>query len=279
MEKRRLTYFAADAHLGIDFKDPDGRERRFVEFLRGINPAETEAVYLLGDIFDFWYEYRDVVPKGFSRVFSALIDLMDGGVKVCFFNGNHDIWTYHYLQQLGITVLTQPYVTQIAGRTFCLGHGDGLGPGRHGYKFMRAVFHCRFLQILFSMLHPWIAFRLGTTWSRHRRIGYKTPYVFSGEDEPLYKFCADFAVRQSVDYFVFGHFHCRVDMPVIPRPLSGKSSPAKSSPVSASLSPQPASASQSPQPASAPRLLVLKDWFDSSNYIVFDGADLKFIEK
>ncbi len=243
--ERTLTYFVSDTHLGIDFKDPAGRERRFVDFLRSIDPERTETVYLLGDIFDFWYEYRDVVPKGFSRVFATLIDLMEAGVKVRFFNGNHDIWTYRYLQSLGIEILTQPYVMDIAGRTFCIGHGDGLGPGRHGYKFMRGVFHCRFLQFLFSMLHPWIAFRLGTTWSHHRRIGYKRPYVFSGEDEPLYKFCVSFSAAHRVDNYVFGHFHCPVDLT-----LPG-----------------------------GERLMVLRDWFDVSNWIVFDGTDLRYVEQ
>ena len=168
---RNLTYFASDVHLGLDVADPSGREARFVAFLRGIPASETEALYLLGDIWDFWYEYRDVVPKGYTRVFAALQGLMDAGVKVYFFQGNHDIWTYSYFEELGMTRCVQPYVTGIGGKTFCLGHGDGLGPGMRGYKFMRWGFHNRFLQRCFSTLHPWLAFRMGNGWSRKSRLG------------------------------------------------------------------------------------------------------------
>ena len=96
MPERRLTYFVSDVHLGLNVRNPEDRERRFVSFLKSIDPQETEALYLLGDIWDFWYEWKDVVPKGYVRVFAALLDLMDGGVKVYFFQGNHDVWTYSY---------------------------------------------------------------------------------------------------------------------------------------------------------------------------------------
>ena len=163
---RNLTYFASDVHLGLQVADPAGREARFVSFLRSIPAAETEALYLLGDIWDFWYEYRDVVPKGYVRVFGALTDLMDAGVKVFFFPGNHDIWAYGYFEELGMKILEQPYVTEIGGKTFCLGHGDGLGPVDRGYRILRGIFHNRFLQACFSALHPWFAYRLGNGWSR-----------------------------------------------------------------------------------------------------------------
>ena len=116
---RNLTYFASDVHLGLQVADPAGREARFVSFLKRIPAAETDALYLLGDIWDFWYEYRDVVPKGSVRVFGALTDLMDAGVKVYFFPGNHDIWAYGYFEELGMKILEQPYVTEIGGKTFC----------------------------------------------------------------------------------------------------------------------------------------------------------------
>ena len=137
---RPLTYFVADVHLGLDVNDPKDRERRFVGFLRSL-PPETEAVYLLGDIWDFWYEYRDVVPKGYVHVLSALTDLMDAGVRIYFFQGNHDVWTYRYFEELGMVRLTQPAVVDIGGTKFCLGHGDGLGPVPAGYRMLRAVFH------------------------------------------------------------------------------------------------------------------------------------------
>ncbi len=236
---RRLTYFVADVHLGLQVGDPADRERRFAGFLRSL-PEQTEALYLLGDIWDFWYEYRDVVPKGYVRVFSALADLMDRGVKVCFFQGNHDVWTYSYFEELGMIRLTQPHVVEIAGKRFCLGHGDGLGPVPFGYRFLRGIFHNRVLQVLFSMLHPWIAFRFGNGWSRSNRLSHDKEYVFRGTDEPLYKFASDFSASRPVDYFVFGHYHADVYMKL----------------------------------PSGAELFILKDWMKSSPYLCFDGKEM-----
>ena len=205
------TYFVSDVHLGLQVDDPVAREARFVDFLRSL-PEDTAALYLLGDIWDFWYEYRDVVPKGYVRVFAALTALMDRGVDVYFFQGNHDVWTYSYFEELGMKRLEQPALVEIDGVVFCLGHGDGLGPVPRGYRFLRAVFHNRILQFLFSLLHPWIAFRLGNGWSRSNRLARREEYVFRGEEEPLYKFAAEFEKTHKVDRFVFGHYHCGVSM-------------------------------------------------------------------
>ena len=244
---RHLTYFAADVHLGLQVKDPAAREARFVAFLKGIPAEETEALYLLGDIWDFWYEYRDVVPKGYVRVFAALTDLMDAGVKVYFFQGNHDVWTYHYFEELGMIRLTQPSVVSAGGLTLCLGHGDGLGPVKGGYKALRGIFHCRFLQVLFSSLHPRIAFALGNGWSRHNRLARGEEYVFKGDSEPLWQFCEAFQASYAagdventgrrIDAFVFGHYHCQVDT----------------------------------QLPSGARLLMLKDWMDGTNALRLDA--------
>ena len=201
----------------------------------------------MGDIWDFWYEYRDVVPKGYVRVFAALQALMDRGVKVFFFQGNHDVWTYSYFEELGMKRLVQPYVAEIGGRRFCLGHGDGLGPVPSGYRFLRGVFHSRVLQFLFSTLHPWIAFRLGNGWSRHNRLARREEYVFRGADEPLCKFAEEFSVGNGVDYFIFGHYHADVHMTL----------------------------------SSGAELYVLKDWMSSSPYICVshsaDGASFEII--
>ncbi len=236
---RDRTYFVADVHLGLDVKDPAAREARFVAFLKNIPAEGTEALYLLGDIWDFWYEYRDVVPKGYVRVLSALLDLMDAGVKVYFFPGNHDIWTYRYFEELGMVKLRQPYKVEIGGTRFCLGHGDGLGPGNRGYKFMRKVFHNRFFQACFSTLHPWIAYRLGCGWSRKSRLSKDFEYEFRGADEPLWKFCES---TPDVDVFVFGHYHVKVDETL----------------------------------PSGARLIVLKDWMEGENYLFFRSGTLTF---
>lgn len=209
---RPLTYFVSDVHLGLAVADPAAREARFVAFLEGLPRDRTAALYLLGDIWDFWYEYRDVVPKGYVRVFAALTALMDAGVEVFFMPGNHDIWAYGYFEELGLRRLQQPCVTEIGGKRFCLGHGDGLGPVKGSYRLLRRGFHNRFLQRCFSTLHPWLAFRLGQGWSRHSRLAKRQRYTFQGQKEPLYRFCENFGER--VDYFIFGHYHCVADMPV-----------------------------------------------------------------
>ncbi len=239
MPGRTLVYFVSDVHLGLAVGDPAEREARFVRFLDSIPKDKTEALYMLGDIWDFWYEYRDLVPKGYVKVFSALMDLMEAGVKVFFFQGNHDIWCYHYFEDMGIRILKQPCLVEIGGKTFCLGHGDGLGPGHFWYKVMRKAFHNRICQRLFSaLIHPTLAFAIGKGWSHKSRVARSVDYVFRGEDEPLYKFAVDYSGKHHVDYFVFGHFHVSVDM----------------------------------QLPTGARLLVLKDWMkpQSSNFIVFD---------
>ena len=236
---KKLTYFVSDVHLGLQVADPAGREERFVSFLKGL-PQETDALYLLGDIWDFWYEYRDVVPKGYVRVLASLQDLMDRGVEVYFFQGNHDIWTYSYFEELGMKKLVQPCKVEIGGKTFCLGHGDGLGPTPFGYRVIKYIFNNKVIQTLFSMLHPWIAYRIGNVWSKHSRLSHNEHYVFKGPSEPLYQFAAEYAENNKVDVFIFGHYHTTADL-ILPN---------------------------------GSRLVLLKDWISSSPYICFDGADL-----
>ncbi len=235
---RSLVYFVADVHLGLQSADPAERERRFLDFLRGLPRERMQALYLLGDIWDFWYEYRDVVPREGARVVAELISLKDSGVEVFFIPGNHDIWTYSFFESLGIHRLEQPVSVCLGGKKFCLGHGDRLGGSSFGYGLMLKVFHSRVAQALFSTLHPWIAYRLALGWSRSNR-GKHEPYVFKGEAEPLYRF----ASARDADFCIFGHFHCSVDMSL---PAGG-------------------------------RLIVLKDWIDGGTpYAVFDTASSSF---
>ena len=233
MSTAKLTYFVSDVHLGLQVADPADRERRFVDFLESL-PENTDALYLLGDVWDFWYEYRDVVPKGYVKVFAALLNLIERGVDVFFFQGNHDVWTYSYFEELGMKKLVQPCLVNLGGNVFCLGHGDGLGPGvPSGYRFLRGIFHNRILQFLFSLLHPWLAFRLGNNWSKGNRLARQEEYVFKGERESLYRFAAEYEKTHKVDCFIFGHFHAEVSM-------------------------------KTPKGAD---FLVLKDWISSSPYI------------
>lgn len=211
MKDLKQIIFVSDVHLGLKNLCPEEREERFLSFLKQISREETEAVYLLGDIWDFWYEYRDVVPRTGMRVVAEFVSLMDAGVKLYFCRGNHDIWTFSFFEELGVRIIEQPYVFEYAGKRFCVGHGDTLGGAKPGYRFMQAIFHCRFVQRLFSTLHPWFAYRLGLGWSGHNRKSHK-PYSFRGADEPLYKFALEYSGREHIDYFVFGHFHDNVDL-------------------------------------------------------------------
>lgn len=236
---RRCVYFLSDVHLGLDVCDPGAREERLARFLESVPAEETEALYLLGDVWDFWYEYRAVVPAGYARVFAALQSLISRGVEVHFFSGNHDIWCYRYFQSLGIKVHHGPELVSHSGKSFMLAHGDGLGPGMHVYKCMKAVFRSRITQWLFSTFVPVrLAFALGKGWSRHNRLARGERYVFKGESEPLYKWSA--AIDPQPDYFVFGHLHCKVDMKM----------------------------------PSGAGLFVLGDWLDGSDVLCFDGESL-----
>lgn len=242
--ERTLSYFASDVHLGLDVNDPAAREERFIKFLREIPSDRTENLFLLGDIWDFWYEYRDVVPKGYARVFSAIQDLIATGVNVYFCPGNHDVWAYSYFEQLGMKKIGQPHLMEIGGKKFCVGHGHGLGPVGAGAGFLNGLFHNRVAQCLFSALHPWFAFRFGNSWSRHNRLSRKEPYIFETDKCPLVAFVRGFAASHEVDFFVFGHYHVKIDEAL----------------------------------PSGARLLMLGDWVrpDSYFFLVFDAATSRF---
>lgn len=207
----KKTYFVSDVHLGLDAFDPKGREERFVSFLQGINNADTDALYMLGDIWDFWYEWKYTVPKGYVKVFAAISSLIQSGIRVYFFPGNHDIWAYSYFQELGMIKLQQPAVIEVAGKSYCVGHGDGLGKTDIGYRILSAVFHSRFTQWLFStFIHPSLAMALGYAWSRHNRLARGEKYQWKGVDEPLVAYCEAFQKQHRVDGFIFGHYHVDV---------------------------------------------------------------------
>ncbi|TNF39020.1 MAG: UDP-2,3-diacylglucosamine diphosphatase, partial [Bacteroidetes bacterium] len=149
----RKTYFASDFHLGLAAgTDPHEREQRVIAWLDRVS-ADAGSIWLLGDVFDFWWEYRKVIPKGFTRFLGRLSALTDRGIEVHIFTGNHDMWMFGYFEEeLNIPVYHEPITREWNGKRFYLGHGDGLGPGDHGYKFIKKVFRNRLCQILFSML-------------------------------------------------------------------------------------------------------------------------------
>jgi len=207
------VYFVSDVHLGLKAGDPDERETRFVSFINSIPREGTTALCMLGDIWDFWYEYRDVIPRAGARALAALISLMDDGVEVWFCPGNHDVWTFSFFEKLGMHRIDQPAFVSVGGKEFCLGHGDALGKCDLGSRLVSALFHCRIAQILFSTIHPWLAYRFGSAWSesnrkKHERRNRKRGgYHFKGEQEPLFRYALDVSARRHVDFFIFGHFH------------------------------------------------------------------------
>lgn len=245
MADKGLYYFVSDVHLGLDYLDPQARERKFAAFLHQL-PSQTKKLFLLGDIFDFWYEYKMVIPRGFTRVLGAFAALRDRGVEVHFFNGNHDIWTYDYFErELGFIMEKQPAVFELEGKRFCMGHGDGLVPGDRLYKFMRWGFNNKFLQWLFSGIHPRWALGLGHAWSRHNRLAKGESYTFRGESEDLVRFANEFQSMRpdnsKIDFFVFGHYHYKEQYQL---PCGGL-------------------------------LSIMGEWINHCDYLVFDGEKLE----
>lgn len=207
----KKTFFASDFHLGIDARDPSGvRERKVVRWLHQCAP-EAEAIYLVGDIFEFWHDYLYVAPRGYVRLLGALAEIRDSGVPIFAFTGNHDLWMRDYFEQeLGVPVYRQPIQREIQGKQFLIGHGDGLGPGDKGYKLMKKVFTNSACQWAFRWLHPDLGVRLAHYASGVSRAA--TPeserHWLGEENEWLYQYCLR-KIGQGVrpDYFVFGHRH------------------------------------------------------------------------
>jgi UDP-2,3-diacylglucosamine hydrolase len=210
----KKIYFFSDFHLGApDYKTSLEREKIIVQFLDEIKDDAAE-IFIAGDIFDFWYEYRKVVPKGYVRLLGKLAEITDAGIKIHFFVGNHDMWMKNYFrQELNIPVYFEPKDFEWNGKTFHIGHGDGLGPGDHRYKFIKKVFRNSFSQWLFGIFPPYIGMGLANFLSRRSRAQTgATEEVFLGEDkEWLIIYCKDMLKKKNFDFFVFGHRHLPID--------------------------------------------------------------------
>ncbi len=217
MSHQKYSYFISDAHLGVPSREASlEREKKLVKWLNQVAP-QAQAIYLLGDIFDFWFEYRHVVPKGFVRLFGAIASITDQGTPVHFFTGNHDLWIKDYFQkELGMIVHHKGVSTQINGRKFFIHHGDGLGKGDYGYKFLKKVFCCKPCQWLFARLHPNFAIDLARLSSRRSRMAHaEDDEKFLGEDK---EFLAQWAKQKleetHYDFFVFGHRHLPLEIKI-----------------------------------------------------------------
>ena len=254
------VYFLSDAHLGsLAVPHQRMQERRLVRFLDSIK-EKAAAIYLLGDMFDFWYEYRHVVPKGYTRFLGKLSELCDMGVEVHYFTGNHDIWAYEYLEkECGVILHKKPETTEIYGKIFFLAHGDGLGDPDKSFKLLKRVFQNRFCQWAFSALHPYWGIGLGLNWAKHSRLKHEGQGTdpFMGEDrEPLVLFTkAYMQTHANIDYFIYGHRHIEVDL------LLSRPTPAGGSVASGKT-------------AKKARMMILGDWITHFSYVVWDGEHL-----
>jgi UDP-2,3-diacylglucosamine hydrolase len=247
VEKPKKIYFISDVHLGLPPREDSlKREKLLVSWLNEIR-KDAEELYLMGDIFDFWHEYRHVVPKGFTRFLGKLAELADGGTKLYFFSGNHDIWAYDYFRtELGAEIYHKPIIREIRGSKFFLAHGDGLGPGDFGYKLLKWTFRNKFHQFLFARIHPNFALWLGKLWSKNSRYskGIGTE-VYLGSDKELQMiFARQRILAEHFDYFIFGHRHIALDIQI----------------------------------AKNTRVINLGDWINNFTYAEFDGKELSLLQ-
>ena len=239
MIKKGKIYFVSDVHLGAPaLKNNRERELLLAKWLDEIKDDVAE-LYLLGDIFDFWWEYKKVVPRGFTRILGRIADLADSGVDVHFFTGNHDLWAFDYLsEELGITIHHNEIVKEIKGKKFFLAHGDGLDADDKGYIFLKKIFSNKTLQWMFSRLHPNFALAIAHKWSESSRLAkINIDDKFEVNNEGLYKFAENFLKKEFVDYFIFGHRHVMLNTEI------GENS----------------------------RFVLLGDWIKNFSYGVFDG--------
>ncbi len=218
LKPQQKVFFASDFHLGAPTpKESLLREKKIVRWLNEIS-HEAAAVFLVGDIFDFWFEYDKVIPKGFMRFLSKITEMREQNIPIFFFTGNHDLWMKDYFsKELDIPVYTNPLEMEINHKRFLVGHGDGLGPGDDTYKLLKKIFTNRCCQWLFKWIHPDVGIRLAQKWSKNSRISNqkKNEDEFKGEEnEWLYLYCREIESRMHFDYYIFGHRHLPLELEI-----------------------------------------------------------------
>jgi UDP-2,3-diacylglucosamine hydrolase len=235
-------YFASVFHLGAGGYDNSRvREARLVRWLDMIK-ADAAEVFLMGDVFDFWFEYRTVVPKGYIRFIGKLAELADAGIKIYLFKGNHDMWMFSYFEkELNATIVTNEMVIERGGKKFFLHHGDGLGPGDNGYKILKKIFRSRFCQWMFERLHPNLGVGIANYWSGKSRLAGLADEARKIEEQKwLVEYSREVLKTTYYDYLIFGHRHFPMDVQ-----LNENS-----------------------------RYINLGEWINYNSYAVFDGVDL-----
>ena len=240
---RDKIYFASDFHLGVSPQATSlERERQLVSWLDHIK-HDAKSLFLVGDIFDFWFEYSTVVPKGFIRFLGKLAELADLGVKITLFKGNHDMWMFGYLkEQLNADIIDDEMILHIDGKRFYIHHGDGLGPGDPKYKILKKFFRSKVCQWLFARLHPNLGIGIAQRWSRHSRAANLEEERFLGEDQEwLIQYAKEQLEKEHVDYFIFGHRHLAYDI----------------------------------QLSATSRIINLGEWMHHCTYAVWDGKTLQ----
>ncbi len=213
MKDTGKIYFVSDVHLGAPaLSNNHERELRFARWLDTIS-SDVQELYLMGDIFDFWWEYKKVVPRGFTRILGRIANLTDRGIPVYFFPGNHDLWVFDYLpSELGVIVHREGIVKEIAGKKFYLAHGDGLDANDVGYNRLKKIFTNKKLQWLYSRLHPNFALHIAHQWSKSSRTAkFNKEEEFNVNNDGMYKFAESYLKQESIDYFIFGHRHKMVN--------------------------------------------------------------------
>jgi len=208
MPKDKKIYFISDLHLGYpNDKISLDREKQIVKWLESIKP-DCEQLFLVGDVFDFWHEWKYVVPKGFTRFLAKIAEFTDAGIPVHFFTGNHDIWAYSYLSdELNVKIYREPQIFELKNKKLYIAHGDGLGPGDWQYRILKKIFTSKVLQWFFARIHPNLAMFFGISWSRSNKYREKQ-LPFQGENEWLIQYSREILKRdQSIDYLIYGHRH------------------------------------------------------------------------
>ncbi|MCC5937893.1 MAG: UDP-2,3-diacylglucosamine diphosphatase [Lunatimonas sp.] len=218
LKDHQKVFFASDFHLGTpNAQSSLIREKKVVRWLDSIQ-NEAAAIFLVGDLFDFWFEYETVIPKGFMRFLAKITQMRQNGIPIFFFTGNHDLWMKDYFtEELEIPVFHNPIAIEVNQKKFLIGHGDGLGPGDYKYKMLKKIFTNPFCQWLFKWLHPDVGIKLALLWSRNSRLSnmQKGEDEFKGkEKEWLYLYSEEMEQKMHFDYYVFGHRHLPLNLPV-----------------------------------------------------------------